>query len=317
MGLIFGFVFLIAVLAVIAGAAKDLPSLVFEGFSWAENLEFDGIGHLFVSEAVRGELWRIQLNSNQTSYEGHIFLNEGFTMFGGLSASPDGLRMLAGATFEDDSHAIVDVSTQGDIGQYKVLAKTSHHPNGMACDWVNSLCYYTDEGTGEDYKGTVNMVDIVTGVETLIKDHVAYPDGVYFDQENNRLYVAELASRKINVFTTSPNGAVFQEQFLGLHKALNALNIIDDITLFSKCASNEASCTTLLAADWTGKSLQKFSVDGTSVSKIPAPGDIKFKELTSVKWGKGPGFDEASVYVTEGGGVVGKETNRRVIQVKL
>lgn len=30
-----------------------------DGFTWAENLAFDGLGSLFVSEAVRGELWRI------------------------------------------------------------------------------------------------------------------------------------------------------------------------------------------------------------------------------------------------------------------
>ena len=32
---------------------------IFEGFAWAENLAFDGIGGLFVAENTRGELWRI------------------------------------------------------------------------------------------------------------------------------------------------------------------------------------------------------------------------------------------------------------------
>ena len=47
---------LVAVLAVASSA--DLPVLNFEGFSWAENLAFDGLGSLFVTDAVRGELWR-------------------------------------------------------------------------------------------------------------------------------------------------------------------------------------------------------------------------------------------------------------------
>ena len=33
--------------------------LIIDGFAWAENLAFDGLGGLFVSEAVSGELWRV------------------------------------------------------------------------------------------------------------------------------------------------------------------------------------------------------------------------------------------------------------------
>lgn len=54
--MIYALFVLIAVLAAVFAA--DLPSLNFEGFSWAENLAFDGLGNLFVTDAVRGELWR-------------------------------------------------------------------------------------------------------------------------------------------------------------------------------------------------------------------------------------------------------------------
>ena len=40
-------------------AAVQESKLLIDGFAWAEQLAFDGIGGLFVSEAVRGELWRI------------------------------------------------------------------------------------------------------------------------------------------------------------------------------------------------------------------------------------------------------------------
>lgn len=54
--MIFAFLILSAVLSIVFAA--DLPLLNFEGFSWAENLAFDGLGNLFVTDAVRGELWR-------------------------------------------------------------------------------------------------------------------------------------------------------------------------------------------------------------------------------------------------------------------
>ncbi len=44
---------------VVSAAAAQESKLLVDGFAWAEQLAFDGIGGLFVSEAVRGELWRV------------------------------------------------------------------------------------------------------------------------------------------------------------------------------------------------------------------------------------------------------------------
>jgi hypothetical protein len=41
------------------------------------------------------------------------------------------------------------------------------------------------------------------------------------------------------------------------------------------------------------------------------------KEPTSVRWGKGIGFDENSIYITEGGGATKHQTDRRVLQIKM
>lgn len=43
------------------GAVSALPLLEVSGFSWAENLAFDGRGSLFVSDVATGELSRIYL----------------------------------------------------------------------------------------------------------------------------------------------------------------------------------------------------------------------------------------------------------------
>jgi hypothetical protein len=50
---------LVAVYATLAMGGETLPNLVISGFSWAENLVFDGYGSLFVCDSVRGEIWKI------------------------------------------------------------------------------------------------------------------------------------------------------------------------------------------------------------------------------------------------------------------
>lgn len=72
-----------------------------DGFTWAENLIFDGLGSLFVSEAVGGELWRIVYDPVNNNYTSSIYLNKGFKQFGGLSVSDNGKILYAGVVFDD------------------------------------------------------------------------------------------------------------------------------------------------------------------------------------------------------------------------
>ena len=94
--------------------------------------------------------------------------------------------------------------------------------------------------------------------------------------------------------------------------------MLDDLTLLKSTDTSDLSRTVLLGADWLSSELQQFSLDGSSIKSIPPPAGIdKFYQLTSVRWGKGPGFDSNSVYVTEGGGMFDKQTDRRVIQIPM
>jgi hypothetical protein len=92
---------------------------------------------------------------------------------------------------------------------------------------------------------------------------------------------------------------------------------LDDLTVYSASPGSDVAKTVLLGADWTGRSIQMFSVDGSSISEVPLPEGIALYEPTSVRWGRGPGFDPSSIYLTEGGGATARVTNRRVIQIKM
>jgi hypothetical protein len=79
----------------------------------------------------------------------------------------------------------------------------------------------------------------------------------------------------------------------------------------------------LYGADWTGKSVLQFTLDGNDgngtadIVALQPPEGVHLYELTSVRRGKGLEFDPSSLYITEGGGVLPSQTNRRVLQLKL
>ena len=59
------------VLLSISGVAlATLPILEVDGFSWAENLVFDGLGSMFVSDANTGYITRIYLCGEKVGDDG-------------------------------------------------------------------------------------------------------------------------------------------------------------------------------------------------------------------------------------------------------
>lgn len=324
--LMFCSVVVLVVTFVMAAASNDLPFLEFEGFSWAENLVFDGLGGLFVSDAIRGEIWKIQLCNNSTSYCGSIYVTEGLSQAGGMAVTKSGTTLYAGVTLNDDSKAIIvsantanndsDVNT---AGTYDILiGGLTHQPNGMALDEAHNTLYVTDEGKGSDSGGTLLAINTITKTQTLIKDHIPGADGCWFDPVTNLLFVGELLSMKIMVFKIDDSSglAVYLSEYEGLNSS-GKLSMLDDITVAQRGVQGEnGSDTFLFGADWTGKKLKLFRVDGGDISTVETPG-IDMYEPTSVRWGSGPGFDPNSIYVTEGGGATKHQRKRRVFQVKM
>lgn len=304
-----GFLVLIQVVTV-----RSLPLLNIDGFTWAENLAFDGLGNLFVSDAVQGKLQRIFLCESGTSYCNVTHLSEGLRDIGGLQISPDGLTIYAGATLANRSNSIISASTSSTDGSFEVISITKNKPNGMACDWANNILYYTDEGTGSEDGGTLTAFDLTYGNEMIIKDHITGADGAWMDSTKNLLYVGELLTMKVMVFNTSSSLAQYVDEYDGL-SSLGLPHMLDDFTLERSGSNEELTDTVLFGADWTGKAVWKFPLGGSDEPVLLSPpAGVELFEPTSVRWGHGPGFDPKSLYVTEGGGIVPSMTNRRVLQ---
>ncbi len=312
----------IVLVVVHRSACDELPQLEIDGFAWAENLIFDALGGLFVSEAVRGELWKIALSPSKTEYLSSIYLNEGIKQFGGLAVSADGLTLYTGVVFDDKSFGIIKTATSGSENKYEVVfANLQHLPNGLALDEFHGVLYASDEGTNSDDGGTLISLNLHSKVVNTVKSKIGGADGLYI--QDNKIFLGSLISKKIFVFDIdkSSGDAIFISEYNGLN-SIGKLHLLDDITLldtkatFPSASPPDFDNVMLLGADWTGKSIALFSLDGKNITTVPTP-NVELKEPTSVRWGKGPGFDPDSIYVSEGGGITKRFTNRRVVQIKM
>jgi hypothetical protein len=305
------FLFVVVCLAAKLDMFLSLPVLNIDGFAWAENLVFDGIGGLFVSESVRGELWRISLNPVTGNYTSAIHVTKGFKQFGGLSATENGQIIYAAVVFEDKSNGIIAISTKPSVVEqsYQIVTHNmAELANGMALVPSENALYCTAE------TGTLSKVELSSGKETIVSDKLDKPDGLWFDVPSSTLIIGELLSKRINTYNTLTSTFT---SFPGA-SSLSSLHMLDDLTLVNGLDSKDISKSVLVAADWTGKQILRLTLDGTVLSTVPLPvGVTSLYEPTSIRRGRGPGFDPRSFYITEGGGLTRNVNNRRVIQLDV
>lgn len=308
---------LFATAGVVASSAS-LPMLDMSGFSWAENLLITHTGQdMFVSDNTRGELYRIALSHGGDKYVRSVHVSgDEFSAFGGLAQSKDGDVIYAGVTLSDKSTAIITTRTDATAGEYTVFFRTKYQPNGLQIDVARSVLYYTDTGSGSLM--AVHFADPAAVTEELVQS-VKSANGCWLDATNDLLYVGQLMSKHVDVFNTSSAHAGLVHEYPGL-SSLSMSDMLDDLTLYSTSSADLGS-TVLLGADYQGKSIQQFTLDGKQVSQVPVSQDVlregALAQITSVRWGVAPGFDPASIYVTEGGGMSARDQSRRVFQVKM
>jgi hypothetical protein len=97
---------------------------------------------------------------------------------------------------------------------------------------------------------------------------------------------------------------------------MKGIHVFDDLTIGASGTNmNDIAKTVLYFADFTGKQIVEFTVDGTTMKSVDVYEGLELLEPTSVRYGKGPGFSSSSLYLTEGGGATPHVTSRRVVQL--
>lgn len=291
---------------------NNFPMLNIGGFAWAENLAFDGLGGLFISENDRGKLYRINYDKQANNYTVNEHVSRGFKQFGGLSVTPDGQTLYAGGAFDDNTFGVISVPTKAPlVGQqsYTVLTQTLDDVcNGMMLVPGENALYGTSSK-----KGTLTRIDAATGENKVVVQDLVVPDGLFYDELSNLLFIGELLTKNIRVFDVSTQ-SLLPDTFPAASK-FGLIHMMDDLAVLGKVDANNLGQTKVVAADWTGKQIIEFTLDGSWSNVVTLPNGIELFEPTSIRVGKGFGFDENSYYITEGGGMTGKTTNRRVLQL--
>jgi outer membrane protein assembly factor BamB len=301
-------VILAAFISAVAGEGA-LPMLNIDGFAWAENLVFDGLGGLFVSEASRGELIRISYDMQTKNYTTRVHVSNGLKQFGGLSVTPEGFTLYAAAVFSDSKNGIISVPTSAPKSgeqSYTVIIRDMDKPcNGLMHVASDKAVYCTTSA------GTLTRVDIATGAKKDVLTGLASPDGLWYDKKTDNLFIGEMLTKKMRVFNVKSQ-ALRPEEFAAI-SSYGSLHMMDDLTVVGDVNRNLGE-TKIVAADLTGQQIVEFALDGSWTQPMPVPEGITLFQPTSIRRGAGFGFDTNSYYITEGGGM-GKTTNRRVLQL--
>lgn len=250
------------------------------------------------------------------SYCKKLHVSKSIDAFGGLAVAPDGHTIYAGVTFSGGAVGIISTNTTALAAgvaesTYSVLSNAlPFQPNGLAADWERGVLYCTDEKANG-----VIAVSVKDGSIKTISSDVSGADGAWFDPATGKLYIGELGSMKIWVYD------VLQGKIVGEFPALESMrgvHMLDDLTLgLNGTNTADLKKTVLFGADFTGKQLMQFTLDGTVISTVTPPAGVSLTSISSARWGRGPGFDPNSLYVTEAGGVLSRDTSHRVIQIPM
>ena len=275
------------------------------GFGWIENLAFDGLGTLFASD-LHGTLSRVTYDPSTDSYATSPVLT-GYKKFLGLAldpANPSGRLFAAGL---DAGGSSVLLAVEPSSNSSYVIAKWEGNcPNGLGYDAETSTLYASSEGNFFPGGGFVYEVDVKTGVVTTLKDDLWAADGLWIDSERGLLYVGQLIhSSKMWVYDL--RNKVDLGFIAGLPHGL-----MDDFTL-------SPDGRRVVGADWTFSRVVSFPAYGYSsdgeMEVIAAEG---FGHITSVRYGKGKGF-EGALFVSEGSvtSVVGRSREDRILKIDI
>ena len=276
------------------------------GFSWVENLCFDSKGNLFVSENTHGEIWRIYRGETQYAME---LMQDDFKSVLGMAYDPENDEIFAVVVRLDGRWRLPHnylVGFKADYpGMYRIVAELSCAGNGLALHGGHA--YITTAGTFLPGQAAVYRINLDTGIVGTFVNGLTHANGLAIDDATRQLYVGELATGKVHVHDLRDGERLHSVQVLQpLH-----LEWLDDIVL-------DAGGQRLYGVDFAKGRVVSVDLNARPDDELPISVvlDDGVTNPTAIAWGRGPGFDSCSLYITEGGGITGLEHNRRVLELR-
>lgn len=250
---------------------------VAENLNFPEGPAWDGKGKLYVSSCYGGYIARISTDETVKFID---------------STSKSNMKQTNGLTINKDGNifacdyglgAILRISVEGTaeifIDGYN--GKPFNRPNDLAFNPKGNL-YFTDpKSYGIDkLDGRIFMIDMKTKQTLLLADSLAFPNGIAFSADGNKLFVCESAKHRIITFDTDENG------------------FLSNKNIFAELAGGDPdgiafdSDGNLYVAHFGGQAIIVLSRNGKVINKIIVPG----KKPSNIEFG---GKDMKTLFITE------------------
>lgn len=278
------------------------PVLDITGFTWAENMAFDGKGNLFVSDTGIGAVYRIALSQDGSEYEKYTHISVGqLSKIDGLAMGPNENILYGSARIKEKSWLIeIDTNTPN---EFRTLVELPTLGNGLAYNNKTGMLYTTNEGLFLPGNGKVYLIDISKNMTTVVAEDLEGADGCEIDISRQYLYISEVLGGRVIRYTINSDNSITEN----LRYFAPSMKMLDDF-----CLSSDGSL--IYGADYEAGNVVIFNSDGSS-----RRGDILMENLlnpTSVRFSVGPGFNSSVVFVSEGGSldIINPPANRSVLQ---
>jgi DNA-binding beta-propeller fold protein YncE len=294
-----------------------------DGFAWLENLWFDGDGGLYASELWEGRLWR-WTRDPATGVVNKTLWISGWERVYGIAASPYPKTILVVAVYNATASGLSIVSTERPQNHTR-LAWTPKPGNGLAYNPRTGWVYTCNEGDFIPLLSEMMATNALTGglnsddTATVFQDEMIAADGAFIDVAGQQLYVTSSVLAEIYVYdvhnasTAGTSTHTFSHQY---HApgfwSLDDLCVSRDLPRGVRPRGDATPF--IFAADFIAGAVRSFNASGAGDSTTWAGG---FHAVTSVRQGRGRGWEGNSVFVTEGGTTNKSKTDRGLWEVHL
>jgi hypothetical protein len=192
--------------------ALDVPPLplnvtvVASGFSWIENLCFDGSGNMFGSERLRGQL--LIMNGREDGEDGYItriLLDGVWELLLGCAVDErrhPGVVFVVGS-LQNGSNVLAAIPVAMP-GSWQIVAFTQHVGNGISIHEATGVVYTSTEADFLPGQGAVYSVDPSQpwgGPARVLATDLWAADGLWIDQDQGVLFVGLLFSAEVWVYS--------------------------------------------------------------------------------------------------------------------
>ena len=248
-----------------------------DGLNFPEGPAWDGMGNLYVSSCYGGYIAQISADGTKKFIDStsnpNLKQTNGLAVYkdGSIFACDYGLGAILKTTPEGKSEIFID----GYDG------KRFDRPNDLAFDDKGNL-YFTDpKSYGKDkLDGRIFKVVIKSKVVKLLADSLAFPNGIAFSPDGDKIFICESAQNRILTFNVDKDGSLSNRNVFAELPGGDPDGLAFDID------------GNLYAAHFGGGAIYVLSSDGKIKEKIIAPG----KKPSNVEFG---GDDLRTLFITE------------------